>query len=418
MSKRLGHLFQFICWGALTGAASILTVGINALPAAADELNNWGYDSQTRSLIINLPPDISPSVSVLASDQLLIALPNTQIGDPAGLTVGDGVVDNIMLEQTTPETLWVIMKFAEGTVLANTQSVVPVGEGANAASQQWEVRPAIVASSGSAPNVASEPAINGGGAESLRASAVDVAQADFPDLPILEPGIVLSKPVSVPPLDTPTPTVVPSLPPVVAEVSRPVVSLPDLSAAAETEVAVEEPVPAEVVSIPVEVIAPVEAIAPAEEIASDREEAAASDEIATSKDIPDEPPFLGASTFEAPIIDETALSADRPDEFVEAPAAADEPVAVATPEESMPTAADEIPAEAVATAERESPAESAVEPAAEPAVEPLVEPAAEPTLTAAKVEPEQIDLFAQGVTPQNTTNRWPDPIPFGVPLPR
>ncbi len=433
MGRKLGHLFQFIRWGLLTGAASMLALGIDALPAAAAELIDWGYDSQTRSLTLTLPSNLLPSVSVLASDQLLIAIPDTQIGDVAGLTVGDGVVDSIVLEQTTPETLWVIMEFAEGTVLADTQSVVPVGAGTGG--QRWEVLPLVVASG----EVFDEPVVNGGGAESLRTPAVDVAQADFPDLPILEPGIVLSEPVSVPPLDAfnapiPAAPALPPLPPV-AEVSRPVVDVLDVPEAAEAEIAAE-------VSVPVEVIS------------SDRNEATANDEVAAIANIPDEPPFLGESTFEVPVIDETALSGDRLDEFAEESIAeestaeeimiadepvseeiviVDEPVAVATPEAPAPAVeVDEIPIEVVAAAEREADVEADVEAGVEadvvpgealasaPVLQTRVDAsfAVEPEPEVAEFEPEEIDLSAQGITAQNTTNRWPDPIPFGVPLPR
>lgn len=411
MGKRLEHLFQFIRWGLLTGAASMLTLGMNTLPAAADELNDWGYDSQTRSLTITLPPNISPSVSVLASDQLLIALPNTQIGDVAGLTVGDGVVDNIVLEQTTPETLWMIIEFAEGTVLANTQSVVPVGGGVDSAGQQWEVRPAVVASSGVGSNaIANGPTVNGGGAESLRTPAVDVAQADFPDLPILEPGVVLSEPVRVPSIP---PASIPAPPPVV-EASRPAIGVPDVPEEVAEQV-VEE--------VAEEVIASEESV-PIEVISNDLGEANTGDEVAASADVPAEPPFLGEGSFEVPVINETALSEDRSDEFAEDSVEADEPVAVATPEEPVPTMeADKTPVAAVAAAEREPTVEADVVPgdtvAAAPGLQTRVDASAavEPAPVADKFEPEQIDFSAQGVTPQNTTNRWPDPIPFGVPLP-
>lgn len=390
MGMNLRHLFQFIRWGLLTGAASMLALGVDALPAAAGALINWGYDSQTRSLTLTIPSNISPSVSVLASDQLLIALPDTQIGDVAGLTVGDGLVDSIVLEQTTPGTLWMIMEFADGTVLANAQSVVPVGESAGSVGQQWEVRPVVVASSGMPDAVASAPTVNGGGAESLRTPAVDVAQADFPDLPILEPGIVLSEPVSVPPL---------------SEVSSPAVSVPDVPKAAEAEVASEPSVPVEVIS-------------------RDRNETPDSDEVAVSADIPAEPPFLGEGTFEVPVINQTALSEDRSDEVAEDPAEVDEPVAVATPEEPVSTVeADEIPAEAVAAAEREPTVEADVVPGDAVASVPLQSRvdasfAVEPTPAADEFEPKQLDLSMSGVTAQNTTDRWPEPIPFGAPLPR
>ena len=397
MAKKLGHLFQFIRWGLLTGAAAVLALGIDVLPAAAGALTDWGYDSQTRSLTLTIPSNISPSVSVLASDQLLIALPDTQIGDVSGLTVGDGVVNNIVLEQTTPDTLWVIMEFAAGTVLANTQSVVPVGEGAGSAGQKWEIRPVVVTSSGTDPGViAATPTVNGGGAESLRTPAVDVAQADFPDLPILEPGIVLSEPVSVPPLgDFPPAAAAPSPLPPVAEASRPVISVPDVP------------------------------------------EAAASDEVAASINIPAEPPFLGEETFEVPVIDQTALTADRSDEVAENSTVdrsgevaensteTAEPVTEVTPEAPAPTTKmDETPVEATATAEREPTTEADVVPGDTVASAPVLQTrvdassAVESAPAITEFEPPQIDLSAQGVTPQNTTDRWPDPIPFGAPLPR
>lgn len=408
MGRKLGHLVQFIRWGLLMGVTSILALGVDAPPAAADELNDWGYDSQTRSLTFTLPNNISPSVSVLAPDQLLLALPNTQVGDVAGLTVGDGVVDSIVLEQSSPDTLWVVMEFAEGTVLANEQRVVPVENGSSAgASQQWEVRPVVAASSRTMPvPIAADeiPAVTGS-ADSLRVPAVDVAQADFPELPILEPGISLNQPVIVPPVNESAPSPpantaevppVPPAPPTVeanAEASRPAVSVPDLPE----------------ISIPVEVVSGDEA-----------------DEASAIANIPDEPPFIGE--FEVPVIDERAIAGediaeDTSQEAVAAEAVVEE--AVVREETEAEVAQSE--SEAVVAAENEPTVEADVVPgdavAAVPSVQPrvdasfAVEPVPNADSTVNDFEPEQLDLSTPRVTPQNI-ERWPEPIPFGAPLPQ
>ena len=420
MDRQSGHLTrqarQRVRWGLLAGAASLLALGVEASPAAADELNDWSYDAQTRSLTLTVPSNVTPSISVLAPDQLLIELPNTQVGDVAGLTVGDGIVDGIALEQPAPDMLWVVMEFAEGTILANGQSAVPVETADIAGAQRWEVRPLVAASSRTAPvptaSSAADPidSAASGNAESLRTPAVDIAQADFPDLPILEPGISLIEPVSVPPIDATAP-VPPPAPPAIppAPPPAPVVSVPDLPE-------VEPEVVPEVES---EVSAPAETATPVEVVSDDT---ALSDEPTASADIPEEPPFLGE--FEVPVIDETspleeAPAATVPDE-PEPVFAADEDNLEEVATEDLPV---EIPVEAVAVDESageqieadEASNETSIESVATaPRFEPednadfVVEPATE--------KPQEIDFSAQGVTPQNT-ERWPEPVPFGAPLP-
>ena len=437
MGSKLRGLLQLIRWGLLAGATSTLTWAVDGLPAAAGELNDWSYNSQARSLTLTVPSDILPSVSVISPDQLLIELPNTQIGNVPSLTVGDGIVDSIDLEQISSETLWVVMEFAQGTVLSGTQSAVPVGEAT--AGQRWEVRPNLIASNGSTLNAASSeptPTINSGGADSLRTPEVNVAQADFPDLPILEPRITLSEPVSVPPIESlPSPTPPPSP---VAEASRSTVSVPSI---------------------------------PAESIPAESIQTASPEEVATEANLPTEPPFLGEETFEVPVIDRTELSSSESNsEFdsesngesdgeseaeteVAEESAADEPVADATVENATvedvavenatveDVAAENATLENVAVAEErqmtaeETPAESVAAIESEPAVVADTVPgdavatvpglqtrvdasfAEEPTSAEGEPKPEEIDFAAQGIVPQNT-NRWPEPIPFGEPLPR
>ena len=384
MGKKLGHLFQYIRFGLLTGAAVLIALGLEMPAAFADKLAEWGYDSKTRSLTLTVPPNIAPSVSVLAPDRLLIEIPDTQIGDVAGLTVGDGIVDSIVLEQMTPETLWVVMEFAEGTVLANMQSMAPVGDRVEAG-QQWEVRPSVVASNEPAFDARADESapIVSGGADILRTPEVDVAQADFPDLPVLEPGITLNEPVSVPPIDAAPSAVAPPPPPPppIAE-ARPVEEAPDAIAA------------------------------------DDR------GEVAASADVPSEPPFLGEGTFEVPVLDETALSeraprtiADEPNDVINAPAV------VSVPDEPV-IEADDSPAESIAAEPPAIEADAVLEdtvasvPYLQTRVDASVAVEAGPNADEleSEFEPQELDLTGQRITPQNV-DRWPDPIPFGAPLP-
>ena len=462
MGSKLRSLLQLIRWGVLAGATSVLTWAADGLPAAAGELNDWSYDSQARSLTLTVPSDILPSVSVISPDQLLIELPNTQIGSVPSLAVGDGIVDSIGLEQISPETLWVVMEFAEGTVLSGTQSAIPVGKAL--AGQQWEIHPNLIASNGAALNAAiSEPipTTNSGGADSLRAPEVDLAQADFPNLPVLEPRMTLSEPVIVPPIES-LPTLTPTPPPV-AEASRPEVGVPILR---------EGNIPAEGIqaeSIQAESVQ-TESIQ-AENTQAENTQAESLEEVVTEADLPAEPPFLGEETFEVPVIDRTELSSSESNsefdsefnsesdsesgsepvvetEVAEDSAADDKPVAevitedivaedaitedaiaedaivedAATTAESEMTA-EESPEEAVAAAELEPTVEADAVPeeaiAAVPELQTRVDAsfAEEPAAAEGEPEPAEMDFAAQGIMPQNT-NRWPDPIPFGEPLPR
>ena len=85
--------------------------------------------------------------------------------------------------------------------------------------------------------------------------------------------------------------------------------------------------------------------------------------------------------------------------------------------------AEESPEEAVAAAELEPTVEADAVPeeaiAAVPELQTRVDAsfAEEPAAAEGEPEPAEMDFAAQGIMPQNT-NRWPDPIPFGEPLPR
>ncbi len=354
--ERWGSLFSFVpVKKTLVGAIALTAIGV--LPTQAEELKDWQYDTQTRSLTLTLPESVVPLISVIAPDQLVLELSDTQVGDIMAQSVRDGLVESIVLEQATPETVWIVMDFAAGTVLSTSQSATPIVETAtNNGEQRWQVRPALVAASRTAAQsvAGANLLVNTGSASSLRTPAADIAQSpDFSDLPVLEPAMPISEPVIVPPLNTPV-----NVPPLESlEPSEPAAtSVPQLP----TESAdVAEQLPAETMPVFEVPVIPVE-----EPVASE----------------PTEPPFLDEwenDSLPAPV---EALSAEAP--------VATEPVS----DERIASSSDSF--------------EDAIEPAAvesaidiEPAIEPVVESAVERT------QP-------------SSASRWPEPIPFGQPLPR
>jgi hypothetical protein len=414
-SKRNG-LLGHVRWGWIAAAV----MAVPALPAQADELADWNYDLETRSLTLSLPQNVVPAISVVAPDRLLLELPNTQVGETTGQTVDDGLVESITLEQTTPDTVWMIVEFAPGTVLADSQSASPSAADASQPSlQQWQVRPALLASSRSADPVAmAEPAADAAeptaepsaepSAESLRPPAVDLAQApDFSDLPVLEPAMPINEPVSVPPLDSVEPVQVEA-----DETSQPL---------AESAPVAEADIEAAPIEVPV-----INASEPDEpDLDASEQPVASSGEDSEEAALPVEPPFLGeiGRTEAAPDLPseppvavtdletdlEEALPAIEP--VIEADAAEAEPIAVADPQigsdstEASVSDADRAESDVVETTASQEIAELPSEPA-------VVEEAIAPEPPSADIP---ADIPAE-ITPANV-NRWPDPIPFGQPLP-
>ncbi|MGC1309190.1 MAG: hypothetical protein WA885_18355 [Phormidesmis sp.] len=398
--------------GLTASTAALVAIGMEGLPVWAEVLSDWGYDSQTRSLTIVLPYTVAPSISVVAPNQLLLELPDTQVGDVAGQTVGDGLVESIMLEQTTPETVWMVVDFVPGTVLADVQNATPLATN-DENSRQWQVRPALMASSsdGSSDAIAATPqpsapssipaTLPSPAAASLRTPAATLAQSpDFPDLPVLEPAMPLNEPVSVPPL-----------------------RMPPIDAAPTVEAApVEVAPPSDIVEAPVQVPIISDAVPPEPEpvVANERDSEPIvvnepeppeieADEVAIDELLPAEPPFIGeVGAADLPKIEAAPVVA------VPEPLLAEPLLAVPEPVVAVPNVApdvvvtersdSEVLAESAAIAAIESTTESApIAPLIDPTpLEPITDPA--------------VELPAESIRPANT-NRWPEPVPFGQPLP-
>ncbi len=452
------------------GSVSVM-LAMRVMPAIAAELTQWGYDSQTRSLTLVISATVTPTVSVLSDNQLLIELPDTQVGDVLGQRVNDGVVDSIVVKQTSPDTVWMVVAFLPGTVLAGSQAIAPIGvaDAIGPNLQQWQVRPALLSSSSASTQAntqANTQAIDSNNSRQPEISAIprDLAQLpDFPNLPVLEPANPIDAPVSVPlpvnllpaslpsvnqpsvnqplvnqPLVNQQPSNFPAavadndgLPSLVSipAVSVPTVSVPAISTPLEaqpvetvlettpiqspvgqvplpstptmnepvvaepvaSEPAVVEPVAAEPVAaepvaaepVAAEPVAAPEPLQPVAEIVPSPTEEAA---------VPVEPPFIGALgdlTVPIPLSDDLIEADESP--ALPAPLMPLMPSVVAEPAEPF--------AEPVA-----------IEPA-EPSVEPVAELSVPVEALSANIAP-----LPTPIAPANV-NRWPDPIPFGQPLP-
>jgi len=359
LTKRFGASSIFeLAKKVVAGAIALIALGIS--PAQAEELQDWQYDAQTRSLTFTLPDSVTPLISVLAPDQLVLELPDTQVGDVMGQSVRDGLVESIVLEQATPETVWMVMEFTAGTVLADSQDATLLTQTASGA-QQWQVRPALISASRRAANrsVASASVSGAPSASALRTPAPEIAQSpDFSELPILEPAVPIDESVVVPSLNaTPSSVSVPPLEETAASASqRSIPPEPTIDNSSD------DPSPV----FDVEVV-------PAEP-------------SAVAEIVPFEPPFLdgfGTNDFEVDGFErdsQSTPSQQLPDE--------------------LPVASQAVPDEIVA---------SSSEPTESLAVD--SSPAASASVPVAEI------IEIEPVQPANAS-RWPEPIPFGQPLPR
>lgn len=235
---------------------------------------------------------------------------------------------------------------------------------------------ALTASSRTDTQQSVEPSIKqlapeDGNAEDLRPSSAS-QNDDPPDLPVLEPSILRDQPVSVPPIE---PLEAPAAP----TSGTPSVSVPPIAPPETAETA--EP------TDPVEITETAEIINPADAVdATETAVAPAQNE----SEIPLEPPFIGD------LAERTAPPATP----VAVPDLTPDPATL--PTLSAPTAP--LPTEALASGSTPLLSPAIAEPA-------ITEPVAtEPAVT------ESVPASIPTVRPANV-NRWPDPIPFGQPLP-
>ncbi len=381
-------------WIPVLGSLSAMLM-MRAMPAIAAELRQWDYDSQTRSLTLVLSATVTPTVSVLSDNQLLIELPDTQVGDVIAQQVNDGMVDSIVVRQTSPDTVWMVVAFLPGTVLADSQALAPIGAadapGPNL--QQWQVRPALLSGSSANTQAGTQARTQADSRPTeMQAAARELAQfPDFPDLPVLEPASPLDAPISVPLPVNLLPASLPSVNP------QPISPLPsNLPAAAADDDGLPSLVSIPAVRVPAVSVPPLPT-QPVEPVASEPlatpEPPQSVAEIAPlpaeEPAVPIEPPFIGA-------LGDLMVPLPLPEDLIE-------------PENLIE--ADESPASVAPSVAAES-----TVPAATGTVALTVEPPVEPSRPVDAIANIDLDPSPTPITPANV-NRWPDPIPFGQPLP-
>ena len=80
--KRLTGAVKLLSKALLQSTAVCVTLLMSVAKAA--ELQPWRYDGNTGALTITLPETVVPQISVIAPDQLLLELADTQVGDITG----------------------------------------------------------------------------------------------------------------------------------------------------------------------------------------------------------------------------------------------------------------------------------------------------------------------------------------------
>ncbi len=192
-------------WISVLGSVGVMSL-MRIMPVFAAELSQWGYDSQTRSLTLVLSATVTPTISVLSNNQLLIELPDTQVGNVLAQQVNDGMVDSIVVKQASPDTVWMVVAFLPGVVLANSQALTPIGaaDASGPNFQQWQLSPALL--SRSSASTAANTQVNTQATSSTDSRQTETPAAtrelaqlpDFPDLPVLASANPIEAPVTVP----------------------------------------------------------------------------------------------------------------------------------------------------------------------------------------------------------------------------
>ena len=416
------------------GSGALVSTLLLLSPAtsAAATLSAWQFDPATQQLTLTLPSGVVPQYAIEAgTNQLVIELPQTQLGDVATEQTYEGAIQRISLSQVTPGTVQVVLDVSPEVALAEE----PVQLVSMAAGEQtrWVITPlttpaAAVADLPATPPIsgngngmivelptmpAADPylAFPAAGTGRLSTSAANLMLpsdidnlANLPETLPIDPfniGFAGSEQVSVPSLEDLDATVgtAPTTPPASAPLSPPDTAATPPASTPSDSVALTTPPPprgAEA-SAATEPTTPESAEPPA---------ARSSEPTVTAPALPDLPPVSvtpapespspGGDTPDAPIDSETtgvpipvqpSVAESAPTEpMAETPPtepAPTEPVAEAAPAEPTPTepVAEAPPAEPAPAEVAEAPpvpAESA--PAAAPATPPTSTPESAPVM--------------------------------------
>ncbi len=145
------------------GSGALVSTLLLLSPAtsAAVTLSAWQFDPTTQQLTLTLPSGVVPQYAIEAgTNQLVIELPQTQLGDVATEQAYEGAIQRISLSQVTPSTVQIVLDLSPETTLA----AEPVQLVSMTAGEQtrWVITP-LVAPAGAVADVPATAPISGNG---------------------------------------------------------------------------------------------------------------------------------------------------------------------------------------------------------------------------------------------------------------
>ncbi len=123
--------------------AAAVSTQIGQQPAHASTAPTWQFDPATNELVINLPEGTTPKYSVINSTQIVVDLPNTEIGIDATQLYPEGMVRSIGITQIQGTKARILVDLAPGFAITADLTVFQKVGAAN----RWVLVPAIAPSS-------------------------------------------------------------------------------------------------------------------------------------------------------------------------------------------------------------------------------------------------------------------------------
>lgn len=201
-----------LCYGSFGG--SFLALGLACLPASAEELQNWSFNTATSELTFSLPDTILPKFFLLAEPpRLVLDIPQANIGEvEPDQTYNNGSVQTIRVAQHTDEQVRVVIELAPETILAPSQADIQFDD--RNGQRYWSFRPLVKANTNAFSNSASQQAAATNTTISHSAANLELSQPSSETMLPIDPYDTgnPTQMVSVPPLDE---SALPAVPPMV-----------------------------------------------------------------------------------------------------------------------------------------------------------------------------------------------------------
>ena len=364
---------------------SLTALTLSVLPAFAEELDNWEFDTSNSELTFSLSDQVFPEFFLLSEPaRLVLDIPNTEIGDVEPDQIYSGTtVQAIRVAQYTPEKVRIVIELAPEVVLAPEQADIQFDSSGDG-QRHWRFRPLVAG-------------------DTAGATTLDGTPDSSPETDSENGEISLSAANLEPSQQPPTSATLP-LDPYESDASGGVVSVPPLEQG---------------VNVPPLAEGPEEGV----------EESSESVAIAADAEPPELPPMT-VPELEAVELEDAELPTQdvetRPSSLPELEVSASTvPPDVAAPDDSSnPTHSQTTPEESAASSDAVESVSPSVNESASDNTETALAPqeASEPMQQPAAVSDEVVNSTAQTIQ-QPVAERtimqtdMPAPLPFGQPLP-